>query len=120
MCLRSRTLDRILCELNRIDQKVNTIMATLTEALEGWKSYPAELITQRDAAVAALTDAQTAAQTAADALAAFQADDAATDAQQLADQAQADADAVQAALDAVKTPPVAPPVVGEPVEPVDE
>jgi hypothetical protein len=101
----------------RINKQIGTIMATLQEALDGWRAYVDELKAQRDAAVQALTDAQAAAQTAADALAAFQADDAATDAQQLADQAQADADAVQAALDAVKTPVEPPPVIEEPVEP---
>ena len=96
-------------------RKVNTIMATLQEALDGWKSYTADLKAQRDAAVAALDAANTAAAAAAQALADFQANDAETDASQLAAQAQADADAVQAALDEVKTPVEPPPVIEEPV-----
>ena len=90
-------------------------MATLQEAIDGWKAYTADLKAQRDAAVVGLTDSQAANQALADALAAFQADDAATDASQLAAQAQADADAVQAALDEVKTPVEPPPVVEEPI-----
>jgi hypothetical protein len=90
-------------------------MATLQEAVDGWKAYTAELKAQRDAAVAALDEANTRAQSAADALAAFQADDAATDASQLAAQAQSDADFVQGALDEVKTPVEPPPVTEEPV-----
>ena len=97
-------------------QKLEEIMATLQEAIDGWKAYAADLRAQRDAAVAGLGDANARAQANADALAAFQADDAATDASQLAAQAQADADAVQAALDEVKNPPVEPPVLSEPVE----
>ena len=100
---------------HRINRKLNFIMATLSEALDGWRAYVADLKDQLAQAVSGLTDAQAAAQAAADALAAFQADDAATDASQLAAQAQADADAVQAALDAVKNPPVEPPVLSEPV-----
>lgn len=99
----------------RLNKKVDAIMATLTEALDGWRSYVSDLKDQLAQAVSSLGDAQEAAQAAADALAAFQADDAATDATQLAEQAQADADAVQAALDAVKNPPVEPPVLSEPV-----
>lgn len=109
--------------LAEIKWKVTQIMATLSEAVEGWKAYTADLKAQRDAAVAALDEANTRAQAAADALAQFQADDAATDASQLAAQAQADADAVQAALDEVSNPPVEPPVISEPVEeapPVEE
>lgn len=98
--------------LNRLDE----IVATLSEAVQGWRDYTADLKAQRDAAVAALEAANTAAAAAAQALADFQADDAATDATQLAAQAQADADAVQAALDEVKTPPVEPPVVSQPVD----
>lgn len=97
--------------------KVSTIMATLQEAIDGWRAYVAELKAQLATAVDGLTAALAAAQTSADALAAFQADDAATDASQLAAQAQTDADAVQAALDEVKTPPEPPPVIEEPVEP---
>lgn len=99
-----------------VGERIERIMATLQEAVDGWKQYTADLKAQRDAAVAALDEANTRAQTAADALAAFQADDAATDASQLADQAQADADFVQGALDEVKTPVEEPPVISEPVD----
>ena len=97
------------------EKRLESLMATLHEAIDGWKAYVADLKAQLATAVVALTDAQTAAQAAADALVAFQADDAATDASQLAAQAQADADAVQAALDEVKTPVEPPPVVEEPI-----
>ena len=97
------------------EKRLEYMMATLQEAIDGWKAYTADLKAQRDAAVAGLTDSQVANQALADALVAFQADDAATDASQLAAQAQADADAVQAALDEVKNPPVEPPVLSEPV-----
>lgn len=93
-------------------------MATLQDAINGWRAYTTELIAQRDSAVAGLTEATKAAKDAADALAQFQADDAATDASQLADQAQAHADAVQAALDEVKNPVVPPPVIDEPILPL--
>lgn len=96
--------------------KVNTIMATLAEAVDGWKAYTADLKAQLAAAVAGLTDANTRAQSALDQLNAFVADDALTDASQLAEQAQADADAVQAALDEVKNPPAEPPVISKPVK----
>ena len=100
---------------HRLNRRLDAIMATLSEALDGWRAYVGELKDQLAQAVSGLTDAQSAAQAAADALAAFQADDAATDASQLAAQAQADADAVQAALDEVKNPLVEPPVLSEPV-----
>jgi predicted nucleic acid-binding Zn-ribbon protein len=103
--------------------KLGAIVATLQEAVDGWRAYTEELKAQRDAAVAALEEASTRADTAAEALAQFQADDAATDAQQLADQAQADADFVSSELDKVKTPVEEPPVISEPVEeqpPVEE
>jgi hypothetical protein len=96
-------------------QKLEDDMATLAEAVQGWRDYTAALQQQRDAAVAALDEANSRAQSAADALAAFQADDAATDAQQLADQAQADADFVQGALNDVQNPVVPPPVIDEPI-----
>ena len=96
-------------------KRLENMMATLQEAIDGWKSYAADLKAQRDAAVSGLGDANARAQANADALAAFQADDAATDASQLAAQAQADADAVQAALDEVKNPVVEPPVISEPI-----
>ena len=98
--------------LNRLDD----IVATLTEAVQGWRDYTADLKAQRDAAVTALAEANDRAQTAATALADFQANDAETDAQQLADQAKADADFVQSALDEVKTPPEQPPVVDQPID----
>lgn len=100
----------------RIERKLDTIMATLQEAVQGWRDYTDALKAALADAVAALEEANTRAQTAADALAQFQADDAATDATQLADQAQADADFVSGELDKVKNPPEEPPVVSEPVE----
>lgn len=103
-------------ELQKINDQLRGIMATLDEAVQAWRDYTADLKTQRDDAVAALEAANTAAQAAADALAQFQADDAATDASQLAAQAQADADAVAAALEEVKTPVPAPPAISEPVD----
>jgi AcrR family transcriptional regulator len=109
-------IDALAREMTALENKLGMMMATLQEALDGWRAYVEDLKAQLAAAVQGLTDAQAAAQAAADALAAFQADDAVTDAAQLAAQAQADADAVQAALDAVKTP-VPPPVIEEPVEP---
>lgn len=117
LCLRDiRLIGWLMGEnTHQILRRLDSLVATLQEAIDGWKSYTADLKAQRDAAVAALTAAQAAAQAAADALAQFQADDAATDASQLAAQAQTDADAVQAALDEVKNPPVEPPVITEPV-----
>jgi len=100
--------------LARIEQKVDYLMASFEEAKQAWVDYATELKSQRDAAVAALESAQTAAQQNADALAAFQADDAATDAQQLADQSQALADELTAALDGVQNPPTEPRPLPEP------
>jgi predicted nucleic acid-binding Zn-ribbon protein len=122
-----RKLDEIteqLAELNsaalkrhrQVLTKLGAIVATLQEAVDGWRAYTEDLKAQLAAAVGALSEASTRADTAAQALAQFQADDAATDAQQLADQAQADADFVSSELDKVKNPPEEPPVVSEPVE----
>jgi len=128
-----RRFDQIDSKIDRLvantiaDERIINLMATLQEALDGWRSYTTDLKAatdaanaRADAAVAALDDANNRAQTAAQALSDFQADDAATDAHQLADQAQQDADAVQAALDEVKAPPPPPveppPVIEEPVE----
>jgi AcrR family transcriptional regulator len=105
---------------DRFIDKLGNIMATLQEALDGWRAYVADLKAQIATAVEGLTAAQAAAQTAADALVQFQADETAKDASALAAQAQADADAVAAALDAVKTPVVEPPVITEPIEPPAE
>ena len=104
----------IITRLTRIERKLDTLMASFEEAKAAWVDYATELKAQRDEAVAALEQAQTAAQTAADNLAAFQADDAATDAAQLADQAQTFADELSAALDAVKEPPAEPEPLPEP------
>lgn len=117
-----------VCAITFITTNINLyllkekIMATLQEAVDGWKSYTTDLKAQRDAAVAALDEANTRAAAAAQALADFQANDAETDASQLAAQAQSDADFVQGALDEVKNPPAEPPVITEPVDetPVDE
>lgn len=109
--------------LNRLDD----IVATLSEAVAGWRAYTNDLKAQvkaandaRDVALSGLDAANTAAQNAAAALADFQANDAVTDAQQLSDQAQADADAVQAALDEAKAADVpeveVPPVVDQPID----
>lgn len=111
-------LQPIFKQLTNIEQKLDealtnqeTLMATWSESVQAWTDYATDLKAQRDAAVAALTDAQQKASDAATALQQFQDDDAATDAQQLADQAQQFADELAAALDAVKSqePPVEPP-----------
>jgi hypothetical protein len=104
-------------QLNRIEQKVDTLMASWEEAKQAWIDYATDLKTQRDDAVAALEAAQTRAQEAADALSAFQADDAQTDAQALADQAQAFADELTSALEAVQEPPVEPEPLPDPGNP---
>lgn len=101
----------------RIDIQMEVLVATLQEALDGWRAYTDDLKAQLAVATQGLADAAVAAQLAADTLAAFQADDAATDASQLAAQAQADADAVQAALEAAQAPVEEPPVLEEPVDP---
>ena len=103
--------------LDRIEQKVDSLMASFEEAKQAWVTYAEDLKAQRDAAVAALTDAQTQAQAAADALAAFQADDAATDAQALADQAQAFADELTTALESVQDLPEQPDPLPDPGNP---
>ena len=94
-------------------------MTSFEQAKENWVSYATELKSQRDEAVAALTDAQQKAADAATALQQFQDDDAATDASQLADQAQQFADELQQALDSVKEPPAEPEPLPEqpPVDP---
>lgn len=113
---------------SRISQQIGEVMASLSEVLEGFKSWGTSWKDQAtaekaraDAAVAALGDMPQQLQAAADALAQFQADDAATDATQLAQQAQADADAAQAKLDEVLAadvppePPAEPPAVPDTV-----
>lgn len=107
-------LDPVVKQLNRIEGKLDKMTAAFEQAKQNWVDYATELLAQRDAAVAALADAQAKAQEAADALAAFQADDAATDAQSLADQAQAFADELQSALDGVKEAPAEPEPLPEP------
>lgn len=97
-----------LHKLNKFIERWEPIVASWEEVKSGTIAYISELKAQRDEAVAALTEAQTAAQANADALAAFQADDAATDAQQIADAQQALADDLAAAVDSVKNPPVEP------------
>lgn len=84
--------------LHQIREGQRSIMATLSEAIQGWRDYASELKSQRDAAVQIAQDAADRASAAAEALAQFQADDAATDAAQLAAQAEADAQAVADAL----------------------
>jgi uncharacterized phage infection (PIP) family protein YhgE len=96
-------------QLTNIETMLGELMATFEEAKQAWVEYASDLKTQRDEAIAALTDAQSKAAAAAEALQQFQDDDAATDAQQLADQAQAFADELSQALDAVKEPPAEPP-----------
>jgi hypothetical protein len=103
----------------RILQRLDDLVATLADAVQGWTDYAAELKAQRDEAVAALAEANTRAQSAVEALNQFVADDAATDASQLATQAQQDADFVANALAVVKNPPAEPdPIPVEPEPPV--
>lgn len=115
---------RIAEEQIHIKRNLETIMTALQDAIQGWSSYAQELKAQRDAAVALAETASAKAQENADALAAFQADDAATDASQLAEKEAADAKEVQDALDALKAQdePTQPETPGEetPAEPVVE
>ena len=60
-------------------------MASYEESKQAWVDYTKSLQEQNEALRTALTEAQATAQSNADALAAFQADDAATDAAALAD-----------------------------------
>jgi hypothetical protein len=110
-------LDRIEKSLKVIDKKVSSLMASFEEAKQNWVSYATDLKTQRDEAVAALTDAQQKATDAATALQQFQDDDAATDASQLADQAQAFADDLQNTLDGIKDAPPEPEPLPDPGNP---
>ena len=90
-------------------------MASYAESKQAWVDYTEELQTENAELRAALTDAQATAQANADALAAFQADDAATDAQQLADQEQAFADDLAKTLEDLKAPAAPPePLPDEP------
>ena len=109
-------------QLDRIEQKVDELMATYAEAKQEWVDYTQqlqqvneELTAQNDALRAALVDAQSTAQANAEALQAFQDDDAATDAQQLADQEQAFADDLQKTLTETKQQPAPPPVEPDPL-----
>lgn len=102
------TVKQMVESLNRIEQKVDALMATYAESKQAWVDYTEELQTENAELRSALTEAQATAQANADALAAFQADDAATDAQQLADQEQAFADDLASTLESLKAP-VAPP-----------
>ena len=97
-----RKLDAVLFYVHQNNKKLEKIMATLPEAIQGWREYATLLKAQRDEAVGIAQDANDRAQAAATALADFQANDAETDATQLAEQAAADAKAVQDALDDFK------------------
>jgi regulator of replication initiation timing len=101
-------------QLDRIEEKVDWIMASFAEAKQEWVDYATALQEENAALRTALTEAQATAQTNADALAAFQADDATTDAQQLADQEQAFADDLQKTLDELQEPPEEPEPLPEP------
>jgi predicted enzyme involved in methoxymalonyl-ACP biosynthesis len=110
-----KSLIDIKASLDSLHTKVDALMATYAESKQAWVDYTEELQTENADLRSALTDAQATAQANADALAAFQADDAATDAQQLADQEQAFADDLAATLENLKTPPAAPePLPDEP------
>lgn len=91
-------------QITRIEQKVDSLMASFAEAKQEWVDYTTTLKNENEALRQALTEAAATAQTNADALAAFQADDAQTDAQQLADQEQAFADDLQKTLDELQEP----------------
>ena len=99
-------------QLNRIEQGVIALTASIDQVRADYKAYANDLKEQRDAAVALAEQYAQTAQENADALAAFQADDAATDAQALADKEAEDAAAFQSDLDALKA-------ADEPVEPSD-
>jgi septal ring factor EnvC (AmiA/AmiB activator) len=108
-----------LRRMNDFIERWEPIVASWAEVKQGTIDYINELKAQRDEAVGALTDAQSSAQANADALAAFQADDAATDAQQIAEAQQALANELAAAVESVKNPPAEPePLPEEP--PVEE
>lgn len=110
-----KNVERIEKTVERIEKKVDKIMATYAEAKQAWVDYTKSLQEENAALRAGLGEAQAAAQANADALAAFQADDAATDAQQLADAAQAVADDLTATLEGLKPAVVEPdPLPDEP------
>jgi hypothetical protein len=99
-------------QLNRIEQGVIALTASIDQVRADYKAYATDLKDQRDAAIALAEQYAVTAQENADALAAFQADDAATDASQLAQKEAEDAAAFQSDLDELKA-------ADEPVEPDD-
>lgn len=121
--IRDPDVSAALADINIKLSKLEQIMATLNEAVQAWVDFGTALQAENADLRAALEAAQGQAQANADALAAFQADDAATDAQMLVDQAQALADDLTAKLDALKNPPPPPPPPEpepEPEPPVEE
>ena len=97
-------------QLNRIEEKIDLMTASIDQVRADYKQYAQELKDQRDAAIALAEQQAAKAQENADALQAFVDDDAATDATQLAEQQAADAAAFQSDLDELKA-------ADEPAEP---
>ena len=110
MDFREWLLEPIVNQLNRIEQGVIALTASIDQVRADYKAYANELKDQRDAAVALAEQYAQTAQENADALAAFQADDAATDATQLAEKEAQDAAAFQDDLNELKA-------ADEPAEP---
>lgn len=101
---------RIEASLKSLHTKVDLMTASIDQVRADYMAYANDIKAQRDAAIQLAEQYAQTAQENADALAAFQADDAATDAQQLADKEAEDAAAFQSDLDALKaadepTPP---------------
>lgn len=96
--------------LVRIEEKLEILVAAIDQVRADYMAYANELKAQRDQAITLAEQYAATAQENADALAAFQADDAATDAQALVDKENADAAAFQSDLDALKA-------ADEPAEP---
>ena len=90
-------------QLNRIEQKVDAMTASIDQVRADYKAYANDLKQQRDAALALAETQAQKAQENADALQAFVDDDAATDASQLAQQQADDAAAFQSDLDELKS-----------------
>jgi hypothetical protein len=105
--------DPIIQQLNRIEQGVIALTASIDQVRADYKAYANDLKDQRDAAVALAEQYAQTAQENADALQKFQDDDAATDASQLAQKEADDAAAFQSDLDELKA-------ADEPVEPTDQ
>jgi hypothetical protein len=110
MDFREWLLEPVLQQLDRIEQGVIALTASIDQVRADYKAYANELKQQRDDAIALAEQYAATAQANADALAQFQADDAATDATQLAQKEAEDAAAFQSDLDELKA-------ADEPVEP---